>query len=103
MVVPFYFNILYNISFYFNIYLNTLFRSCNEGAAGRQGTVPNNQRNINKNSQSSLSEIRRSPQATNTTSATTTTTTAASPEPQCSDPRQGKSCFYIVSYLFITW
>ena len=33
--------------------------------------------------------MRRSPQATNTTSATTTTTTAASPEPQCSDPRQG--------------
>ncbi|CAL4067468.1 unnamed protein product, partial [Meganyctiphanes norvegica] len=57
--------------------------------------VPNNQRGISsaaipmgKNSQSSLSELRRSPQPTNTTTATTTTTTA-SPEPQYIDPRLG--------------
>ncbi|KAK7086435.1 hypothetical protein SK128_011940 [Halocaridina rubra] len=55
--------------------------------------VPNNQRGGaeatgGKNSQSSLSELRRSPQPTNTTTATTTTTTG-SPEPQYTDPRQG--------------
>nr|XP_045619695.1 tyrosine-protein kinase Dnt-like [Procambarus clarkii] len=68
-------------------------------ASGRHGNlglnenVPNNQRTaadiagVGKTSQSSLSEMRRSPQPTNTTTATTTTTTG-SPEPQYTDPRQ---------------
>ncbi|XP_068239049.1 tyrosine-protein kinase RYK-like isoform X1 [Palaemon carinicauda] len=60
---------------------------------GRNQSLPNNQRggagtSGGKNSQSSLSELRRSPQPTNTTTATTTTTTG-SPEPQYTDPRQG--------------
>lgn len=62
------------------------------GDRGNQN-LPNNQRGGAealgaKNSQSSLSELRRSPQPTNTTTATTTTTTG-SPEPQYTDPRQG--------------
>lgn len=67
-----------------------------QGHAGNVGlsqSLPNNQRNgadfggARKTSQSSLSELRRSPQPTNTTTATTTTTTG-SPEPQYTDPRQ---------------
>ncbi|XP_063607805.1 tyrosine-protein kinase Dnt-like [Penaeus indicus] len=54
------------------------------------GNVPNNQVSgdsggAGKTSQSSLSELRRSPQPTNTTATTTTTT--GSPEPQYTDPR----------------
>ncbi|XP_042215870.1 uncharacterized protein LOC121862007 [Homarus americanus] len=73
--------------------------SSQRSGGGRQGnvglaqSVPNNQRGgadiggVGKTSQSSLSEMRRSPQPTNTTTATTTTTTG-SPEPQYTDPRQ---------------
>lgn len=57
------------------------------------GNVPNNQVSgdsggAGKTSQSSLSELRRSPQPTNTTATTTTTT--GSPEPQYTDPRLSK-------------
>ncbi|XP_027227663.1 tyrosine-protein kinase Dnt [Penaeus vannamei] len=59
-------------------------------SAASGGNVPNNQVSgdsggAGKTSQSSLSELRRSPQPTNTTATTTTTT--GSPEPQYTDPR----------------
>lgn len=70
-------------------------RSSNGTRNNATAVLPNNQRGlgsasvpVGKNSQSSLSELRRSPQPTNTTTATTTTTTG-SPEPQFTDPRLG--------------
>ena len=79
------------------------------GGAGAPHHLPNNQRGCveasgGKNSQSSLSELRRSPQPTNTTTATTTTT-AGSPEPQYTDPRSGRVfreslCIFISSRMW---